>query len=75
MWLWLWRGCPVRALPEQPLQGGPEPAEVQALPGLRPHQPLPERQLFHHQQRRVWRLSPRVRGLTHTHTAATQLWC
>lgn len=64
MWLWLWRGCPVCALPEQPLQRGPEPAEVQALPGLWTHQPLPEGQLLHHQQCRVWRLSARVRGQT-----------
>lgn len=65
MWLWLWRGCPVRALPEQPLQRRPESAEVQALPGLRTYQPLPEGQLLHHQQRHMWRLSARVRGQTH----------
>lgn len=62
MWLWLWRGCPVCALPEQSLQRGPEPAEVQTLPGLWTHQPLPEGQLLHHQQCRVWRLSAGVRG-------------
>ncbi len=65
MWLWLWRGCPVCALPEQSLQRGPEPAEVQALPGLWTHQPLTEEQLFYHQQCRVWRLSVWVRGQTH----------
>lgn len=62
MWLWLWRGCPVCALSEQSLQRGPEPAEVQTLPGLWTHQPLPEGQLLHHEQRRVWRLPARVRG-------------
>lgn len=62
MWLWLRRGCPVCALPEQPLQGGPQPAEVQALPGLCAHQPRAEGKLLHHQQRRVRRLSPRVGG-------------
>lgn len=61
MWLWLRRGCPVRVLQKQPLQRGPEPAEVQALPGLWPEQPLPEGQLFHHQQCCVRRLSARVR--------------
>lgn len=62
MWLWLRRGCPVCALPEQPLQGGPQPAEVQALPRLCAHQPRAEGELLHHQQRRVRRLSLRVRG-------------
>lgn len=60
MWLWLWRGCPVCALSAQSLQRGPQPAEVQALPGLWADQPLPEGQLFHHQQRSVWRLPARV---------------
>lgn len=48
------------ALSEQSLQRGPRPAEVQALPGLWPHQPPPEGQLLHQQQRRVWRLPARV---------------
>lgn len=65
MWLWLWRGCPVCALPGQSLQRGPEPAEVQTLPGLWTHQPLPEKQLFHHQQCRVWWLLAWVRRLHH----------
>ncbi|TNN01590.1 hypothetical protein fugu_010972 [Takifugu bimaculatus] len=45
------------ALSEQSLQRGPEPAEVQTLPGLWPDQPLPERQLFQHQYYRKTKLS------------------
>ncbi|CAF93198.1 unnamed protein product, partial [Tetraodon nigroviridis] len=60
MWLWLRRGCPVCALSERPLQRGARPAEVQGLPGLRAHQPLPEGQLLHQQQRSVWRLPARI---------------
>lgn len=48
------------ALSAQSLQRGPQPAEVQALPGLWADQPLPEGQLFHHQQCSVWRLPARV---------------
>lgn len=52
----------MRALPEQSLQRGPESPEVQALSGLRAHQPLPEGQLLHHQQCRVRGLPAGVRA-------------
>lgn len=65
------------ALSDQSLQGRPRPSQVQTLPGLWTHQPLPEGQLLQHPQRRVWGMPAGVRGWTppphphrNTHTRA-----
>lgn len=62
MWLWLRGGCPVCEVPAAQVQGGLGLSEVQAVPGLRPAQPLPEGQLLCHQRRCLRGLPARVRG-------------
>ena len=62
MWLWLRGGRPVCEVPAAQVQGGLGLSEVQAVPGLRPAEPLPEGQLLGHRRRRLWGLPAWVRG-------------
>lgn len=53
MWLWLRGGRPVRDVPAAEVQGGLGLSEMQAVPGLRRGEPLPEGELLRHQRCRV----------------------
>ena len=62
MWLWLRGGRPVCEVQAAQVQGGLGLSEVQAVPGLRPAEPLPEGQLLGHWRRRLRGLPAWVRG-------------
>lgn len=61
MWLWLRGGRPVRDVQAAQVQGGLGRSEMQAVPGLRRGEPLPEGELLRHQRCRVRGLPARVR--------------
>ena len=61
MRLWLWGGCPVHDVPASEVQGGLGLSEMQAVPGVRGREPLPEGQLLRHQRYRLRGLLARVR--------------
>lgn len=60
MRLWLRGGCPVHDMPAAQVQGGLGLSEMQAVPGVRRGEPLPEGKLFGHQRRRLRGLLARV---------------
>lgn len=61
MWLWLRGGRPVRDVQAASVQGGLGLSEMQAVPGLRRGEPLPEGELLCDQRCHVWGLLARVR--------------